>query len=78
MPDYPSGLALGLRIQGYRVRFPARAGHFLVMLGYFQVTFWSCWGHFFDDFGASWDVFGSTLGTFSDGFGMVLRGGRKC
>ena len=66
MPDYPSGLALGLRIQGYRVRFPARAGHF-------WVTFWSCRGNFFMDFGRCWEVFGSTLGLFSDGLGRFPR-----
>ena len=55
-----------LRIQGYRVRFPARAGHF-------WVTFWSCRGHFFVIFGTSWDVFGSAVGTFLDGFGRVSR-----
>ena len=64
MPDYPTGLALGLRIQGYRVRFPARAGHF-------WVTFWSCRGHIFIILGTCWDTFGDTLGTFSDGFGRV-------
>ena len=43
MPEEPNGVVLGLRIQGYRVRFPARAGHSLV-------TFWSCWDHTFIDF----------------------------
>ena len=30
MPDWPSGSALGLRVQRHRVRFPPCAGHFLV------------------------------------------------
>ena len=73
MPDYPSGLALGLRIQGYRVRFPARAGHFLVMLGSLSGHFLVMLGSLLMDFGRCWEVFGSTLGLFSDGLGRLSR-----
>ena len=58
-----------VRIQGYRVRFPARAGHF-------GVTFWSWWDHLFVNFGMCWEVFGSTLGMFSGGVGKVPRGSK--
>ena len=81
MPDYPSGLALGLRIQGYRVRFPARAGHFLVMLGslsgHFLVMLGTLFHRFWDVLGCVWEYFGGIFGWVWDGFEKKLRGGRK-